>query len=175
MTLATHCTQAPAARKRGGGHAQDLQMNASTLGRHPLPEGGEINSLCRAAAGIIPSRPAGSGTHVYPTECVRGAAEVVHRSANPQSPAAQPVKGYKHRIRTAEEKRFPTTATLHTLARAFYGLPLSGEPARDHVQSAAHCRRLKLLDAHNGITPLGLQILTDHARDARHQVRRAAA
>ncbi|WP_236247392.1 hypothetical protein [Pseudomonas tohonis] len=94
MTLATHCTQAPAARKRGGGPAQDLQMNARTLGRHPLPEGGEINSLCRAAAGIIPSLPAGSGAHVYPTECVRGGAVDVHRSANPQLPAAQPVKGY---------------------------------------------------------------------------------
>lgn len=95
MTLATHRTQAPAARKRGGGPAQDLQMNASAHGRHPLPEGGEINSLCRAAAGIIPSLPAGSGANVYPTECVRGAAEIVHRSANPHPPAAQPVKGYK--------------------------------------------------------------------------------
>lgn len=98
MTLATHHTQAPAARKRGGGHAQDLQMNASTLGRHPLPEGGEINSLCRAAAGIIPSLPAGSGAHVYPKKGVRGGAEDGRRSATPQSPAAQPVKGYKHPV-----------------------------------------------------------------------------
>jgi len=104
MTLDTHCTQAPAARKRGGGHAQDLQMNARTLGRHPLPEGGEINSLCRAAAGIIRSLPAGSGAHVYPTECVRGAAEAVHRYANPQSPAAQPVKGYKHPLRNTARR-----------------------------------------------------------------------
>lgn len=175
MTLATHCTQAPAARKRGGGHAQDLQMNARTLGRHPLPEGGEINSLCRAAAGIIPSLPVGSGAHVYPTECVRGAAEVVHRSANLQSPAAQPVKGYKHPSLTAEERRFPTTTTLQTLARALYGLPLNGDSGREHVLSAFHCRRLQLLDADNGLTPLGLQILTDHAHEARHQVRRAAA
>lgn len=96
MTLAAHRIQAPAARKRGGGPTQIDHVNAMTLGRHPLPEGGEINSLCRAAAGIIPSLPAGSGAHVYPTECVRGAAEIVHRSANPQPPAAQPVKGYKH-------------------------------------------------------------------------------
>lgn len=95
MTLAAHRTQAPTARKRGG-PAQDLQMNASAHGRHPLPEGGEINSLCRAAAGIIPSLPAGSGAHVYPTKGVRGGAEDVHRSATPPTPAAQPVKGYTH-------------------------------------------------------------------------------
>lgn len=169
MTLATHCTQAPAARKRGGGHAQDLQMNASTLGRHPLPEGGEINSLCRAAAGIIPSLPAGSGAHVYPTKGVRGGAEDVHRSATPPTPAAQPVKGYKRPALKAEERLFPTTSTLQTLARAFYGLPLSGEDGREHVLSAFHCRRLQLLDADNGITPLGLQILNDHAYKPRHQ------
>ncbi|GJN49473.1 hypothetical protein [Pseudomonas tohonis] len=175
MTLATHCTQAPAARKRGGGPTLIDQVNAMTLGRHPLPEGGEINSLCRAAAGIIPSLPAGSGAHVYPTKSVRGGAEDVHRSANLQPPAAQPVKGYKRPSLKAEERLFPTTSTLQTLARAFYGLPLSGEDGREHVLSAFHCRRLQLLDAENCITSLGMQILTDHARDARHQVRRAAA
>ena len=94
MTLATHSTQAPAARKRGGGPAHIHQVNAMTIGRQPLPEGGEIKSLCRAAAGIIRTLSASIEARVYPTDRVRGAQKMEPRSANQPSPAAQPVKGY---------------------------------------------------------------------------------
>lgn len=175
MTLATHRTQAPTARKRGGGPAQDLQMNASAHGRHPLPEGGEINSLCRAAAGIIPSLPAGSGAHVYPTKGVRGGAEDVHRSATPPTPAAQPVKGYKPLGTRAEKDRFPSRETLQTLARAFYGVPHTNPEGNAYALSAAHCRRLRLLDGANQLTELGLTTLRMGAQEPRHQAQRSAA
>lgn len=75
--LATHRTQAPAARKRGGGAAHSYSVSAMPHGRQPLPEGGEIDSLCRAAAGIIPLITplisAHNGAHAYPTEGVRRA------------------------------------------------------------------------------------------------------
>ncbi len=100
MTLATHSTQAPAARKRGGGPAHIHQVNAMTIGRQPLPEGGEIKSLCRAAAGIIHTLSASTEARAYPTDRVRGAQKMEPRSANHPSPAAQPVKGYKHCLLT---------------------------------------------------------------------------
>lgn len=98
--LATHRTQALAARKRGGGHAHICPVNAMPLGRQPQPEGGEIDSLCRAAAGIIPLITplisAHNGAHAYPTEGVRRAQKMEPRSADHISPAAQLVKGYTH-------------------------------------------------------------------------------
>ncbi|MFU6377892.1 hypothetical protein ACM792_22135 [Metapseudomonas otitidis] len=99
--LATHRTQAPAARKRGGGPAHICSVNAMHHGRQPLPEGGETDSLCRAAAGIIPLITslisAHNGAHAYPTEGVRRAQKMEPRSADHASPAAQLVKGYTHR------------------------------------------------------------------------------
>lgn len=98
--LATHRTQAPAARKRGGGPAHFQPVNAMPLGRQPLPEGGEIDSLCRAAAGIIPLITslisAHNGAHAYPTEGVRRAQKMEARSADHASPAAQLVEGYTY-------------------------------------------------------------------------------
>ncbi|WP_165673049.1 hypothetical protein [Metapseudomonas otitidis] len=99
--LATHRTQAPAARKRGGGAAHSYSVSAMPHGRQPLPEGGEIDSLCRAAAGIIPLITslisAHNGAHAYPTEGVRRAQKMEARSADHTSPAAQLVEGYTHR------------------------------------------------------------------------------
>lgn len=96
--LATHRPQAPAARKRGGGPAHFQPVSTMPLGRQPLPESGEIDSLCRAAAGIIPLITslisAHNGAHAYPTEGVRRAQKMEPRSADHPSPAAQPVKGY---------------------------------------------------------------------------------
>lgn len=97
--LATHRTQAPAARKGGGGPAHFQPVNAMPLGRQPLPEGGEIDSLCRAAAGIIPLITplisAHNGAHAYPTEGVRRAQKMEPRSADHTSPAAQRDQGCK--------------------------------------------------------------------------------
>lgn len=173
MTLATHSTQAPAARKRGGGPAHIHQVNAMTIGRQPLPEGGEIKSLCRAAAGIIHTLSANTEARVYPTDRVRGAQKMEPRSANHPSPAAQPVKGYKRPQLPKADRTFPTRRTLETLARAFYGLqPSDDSQARC---SAAHCRRLRLLDPLNALTDLGLQVLCTHANEPRHRAGRAAA
>lgn len=99
--LATHRTQAPAARKRGGGPAHSCSVNAMHHGRQPLPKGGEIDRFCRAAAGIIPLITplisSHNGAHAYPTEGVRRAQKMEPRSADHPSPAAQLVKGYTYR------------------------------------------------------------------------------
>lgn len=44
MTLATHRTHTPAARKRGGGLAHIPQDRAVANGRQQMPEGGEITA-----------------------------------------------------------------------------------------------------------------------------------
>ncbi|MDH4873046.1 hypothetical protein E8E91_19640 [Pseudomonas sp. BN515] len=96
MTLATHRTQAPAARKRGGGLAHIPQDCAVAIGRQQTPKGGEINSLCRAAAGIIPTLSSARAGVVHPTTGVRRAAQMGTTLRFPPRPHAQPVKGYTH-------------------------------------------------------------------------------
>ncbi|MNE43855.1 hypothetical protein D3C80_1380510 [compost metagenome] len=96
MTLATHRTQAPAARKRGGGLAPFAQACAVATRRQQMPEGGEINSLCRAAAGIIPTLSSARAAVVYPTAGVRRAASLDATLRYSSRPHAQPVEGYKH-------------------------------------------------------------------------------
>ncbi len=101
--LATYRTQAPAVRKRGGGPAHFQPVSAIPLGRQPQPEGGEIDSFCRAAAGIIPLITplisAHNGARAYLTEGGRRAQKMEPRSANHPSPAAQLVKGYEPPLR----------------------------------------------------------------------------
>lgn len=96
MTLATHRTQAPAARKRGGGLARRYLLASLLMGRHPRSTGGEINSLCRAAAGIIQPNQKATTDAAYPTTGVRHAQELSISLRSQPSPAAQLVKGYSH-------------------------------------------------------------------------------
>ena len=102
MTLATHRTQAPAARKRGGGLTHMLQDCAVATGRQQMPEGGEINSLCRAAAGIIPTLSSARAGVGHPTTGVRRAAEMGPTLRFPFRPYAQLVKGYTPHLEPLE-------------------------------------------------------------------------
>lgn len=94
MTLATQRTQAKAAHKRGGGLARRYLLASLLMGRHPRSTGGEINSLCRAAAGIIQPNQNATADAAYPTTGVRHAQELSLSLRSQPSPAAQLVKGY---------------------------------------------------------------------------------
>ena len=103
MTLATHRAQASAARKRGGGLARRYLLASLLMGRHPRQTGGEIKSLCRAAAGITSALPSARESLVYPTKGVRQAQESSLSLRSPFLPAAQLVKGYSHHQTTRKE------------------------------------------------------------------------
>ncbi|TXI34745.1 MAG: hypothetical protein E6Q69_03070 [Aquipseudomonas alcaligenes] len=103
MSLATLTTQASAARKRGGGLARRYLPASLPMGRHPRQMGGEINSLCRAAAGIFLPHPSACAAAAYPTTGVRLAQELSQSLRSPASPAAQLVKGYSHHQTTRKE------------------------------------------------------------------------
>lgn len=76
MTLATLTTQAPAARKRGGGLARRYLLASLLMGRPAMPTGGETKSLCRAAAGITSALPRDCESFAYPMIGVRQAREL---------------------------------------------------------------------------------------------------
>lgn len=96
MAPATLSTQAPAARKRGGGPLRCAPLAASLAGRPSKPEGGAIKSLCCAAAGITPSPSQAHADVAYPTTSVRRGAEDAASLRFPLAPHAQLVEGYKH-------------------------------------------------------------------------------
>lgn len=96
MSLATPSTQALAVRKHGGGLAP-IQRPTHQAGGHPLrSKGGEINSLCCAAAGIINPLLRAAASHAYPTTCVRRAPFTAAPLRSQNRPHAQLVEGYKH-------------------------------------------------------------------------------
>lgn len=103
MTLATHHTQAPAARKRGGGLARRYLLTSLLMGRPAMPAGGETKSLCRVAAGIFLPQPSDRAAVAYPTTGVRRAQELSLSLRSPTPPAAQLVKGYSHHQTTRKE------------------------------------------------------------------------
>lgn len=97
MSLATLSTQALAVRKHGGGLAA-IQRPTQQAGGHPLrSKGGEINSLCCAAAGIINLLLRAAASHAYPTTCVRRAPFTAAPLRSQNRPHAQLVVGYKHK------------------------------------------------------------------------------
>lgn len=103
LAHATLSTQAPAARKRGGGLARRVLLAASLAGRPLMPEGGAIKSLCCAAAGLFLSPPQARAGVVYPTTSVRGAQKPTASLRSSLPPHAQPVEGYKHLRQAAQQ------------------------------------------------------------------------
>lgn len=103
MSLATHRTQASAARKRGGGLARRYLLASLPMGRPAMPPGGETKSLCRAAAGIFLPQSSACAAVAYPTTGVRRAQELSLSLRSPTPPAAQLAKGYSHLPRAASE------------------------------------------------------------------------
>lgn len=96
MSLATLSTQALAVRKHGGGLAP-IQRPTQQAGGHPLrSKGGEINSICCVAAGIINLLLRAAASHAYPTTCVRRAPFTAAPLRSQNRPHAQLVVGYKH-------------------------------------------------------------------------------
>ncbi|MCY1304924.1 hypothetical protein D9M70_546990 [compost metagenome] len=96
LAPATPSTQAPAARKRGGGLAHGTLLTLSLAGRPSMSEGGAIKSLCCAAAGIFLTSSHARAGVVYPTTSVRGAQKPTASLRSPLPPHAQLVEGYKH-------------------------------------------------------------------------------
>lgn len=103
LAPATLSTQAPAARKRGGGLAHRVLLTLSLAGRPSMPEGGDIKSLCCAAAGIILSPLHARAGVVYPTTSVREAQKPTASLRSLFRPHAQPVEGYKHLRQAAHQ------------------------------------------------------------------------
>ena len=102
MSLATLSTQALAVRKHGGGLAP-IQRPTQQAGGHPLrSKGGEINSLCCVAAGIINPLLRATASHAYPTTCVRRAPFTAAPLRSQNRPHAQLVVGYKHPLQGAK-------------------------------------------------------------------------
>lgn len=102
MSLATLSTQALAVRKHGGGQAP-TQRPTQQAGGHPLrSKGGEINSLCCVAAGIINLLLRAAASHAYPTTCVRRAPFTAAPLRSQNRPPAQLVEGYKHPLQDAK-------------------------------------------------------------------------
>lgn len=98
MTLATQHTHVRAARKRGGGLARRYVPALPLAGRPAEPAGGDLKSLCCAAAGLFSSAlPATAGAST-PTTGVRRAPPLGTPLRYRNSPHAQPVVGYGHVI-----------------------------------------------------------------------------
>jgi len=99
MNLATHHTHARAARKRGGGRARRFALTLLLAGRPALLKGGDLESLCCAAAGLfLPDLPATAGAST-PSTGVRRAPPLGTPLRYRNSPHAQLVVGYGHVIR----------------------------------------------------------------------------
>jgi hypothetical protein len=96
MSLATRTTQLRAARKRGGGQAPTQQPTEQAAGHPSHVKGGEIKSLCCAAAGLIYALLSVTARLVYPTTCVRRAPKQSESLCSINRPHAQHVVGYKH-------------------------------------------------------------------------------
>src|SRR5690606_9713751 len=92
--LATTSTGAPAVRQHGGGRAHRALLTQQPSGRPTRLTGGEIKSLCCAAAGIIALAFRPCGAHSYPLTGVRQAAHPAAPLRSSPRPHAQPVKGY---------------------------------------------------------------------------------
>lgn len=95
VALATAVTQAPAVRQHGGGRTYRVLLTQQPSGRPTRSTGGEIKSLCCAAAGIIALAFRPCGAHSYPLTGVRRAAHTAAPLRSTPRPHAQPVKGYK--------------------------------------------------------------------------------
>ncbi|BCY01562.1 hypothetical protein PszF2a_13510 [Stutzerimonas stutzeri] len=93
--LATAALGAPAVRQYGGGRAPRAPLTQPPGGRRARSTGGEIKSLCCAAAGIIAlaSRPRGARAH--PLTGVRRAAHHAAPLRSMTCPHAQSVQGYR--------------------------------------------------------------------------------
>lgn len=94
MTIATASTHAPAVRQHGGGRTRRVLLTQQPSGRPTRSTGGEIKSLCCAAAGIIALATRPCGAHAYPLTGVRRAAHPAAPLRSTPRPHAQPVKGY---------------------------------------------------------------------------------
>ena len=92
--LATAATGAPAVRQHGGGRAHRALLTQQPSGRPTRSTGGEIKSLCCAAAGIIALATRPCGAHAYPLTGVRRAAHPAAPLRSTPRPHAQPVEGY---------------------------------------------------------------------------------
>lgn len=103
MSLATHSTQAPAARKRGGGPAPMPRPTLQPAGRPAEPSGGDIKSLCCAAAGLFPTERQATAGAYTPPQGVRRAPNLATTLRSPSRPHAQLVKGYGHQWKKAGE------------------------------------------------------------------------
>ncbi|GEM_PF-2661395 len=93
--LATTSTGAPAVREHGGGRAHRALLTQQPSGRPARSTGGEIKSLCCAAAGIIALATRPCGARAYPLTGVRRAAHPAAALRSTPRPHAQPVKGYR--------------------------------------------------------------------------------
>lgn len=102
VALATASTQAPTVRQHGGGRARSTLRTQQPSGRPTRSTGGEINSLCCAAAGIIAPAFRHCRSHAYPLTGVRRAAHPAAPLRSTPRPHAQPVKGYTHQ-KTSQE------------------------------------------------------------------------
>lgn len=94
MTIATASTQAQAVRQHGGGRTRRAKLAQKLAGRPTRSAGGEIKSLCCAAAGIFALAPRPCGAHAYPPTGVRRAAHPAATLRLSPNPPAQPVLGY---------------------------------------------------------------------------------
>lgn len=132
MTLATASTQVPAVRQHGGGRARRALLTQHPSGRPTRSTGGEIKSLCCAAAGIIALASRPRGARAYPTTGVRRAAQPAASLRSPHRLHAQPVKGYGHRPQGAGREHVVTPHTrcniTKSLKAALFGPMLSPVP-----------------------------------------------
>lgn len=105
--LATAALGAPAVRQHGGGQARRALMTQQPGGRHAHSTGGEIKSLCCAAAGIIALASRLCGAHAHPLTGVRRAAHPAAPLRSTPHPHAQHVEGYRRheQIEVATEPR----------------------------------------------------------------------
>lgn len=94
VALATAFTRAPAVRQHGGGRACRPLLTQQPSGRPARSTGGEIKSLCCAAAGIIALAFRPCGAHAYPLTGVRRAAHPAAPLRSSPRPHAQPAEGY---------------------------------------------------------------------------------
>ena len=92
--IATLYAKALAAPQRGGGQSQLQAFAINCKGRLPMSEGGDLNSLCCAAAGIFALDVPATADAAYPTTSVRGAQKVSPSLRSKKRPHAQLVKGY---------------------------------------------------------------------------------
>ncbi len=95
MTIATASTQAQAVRQHGGGRAPRALMTQQPAGRRARSTGGDIKSLCCAAAGIIAFASSPCGAHAHPLTGVRRAAHPAAPLRSTPRQHAQPVEGYQ--------------------------------------------------------------------------------